>query len=197
MNRRWIFISHPHVLIDPATPVPRWPLSPKGRERMRAGMAQPWVGKISAIHSSTEAKAMGGAALPAENLNLPLGRHEDLGENDRSSTDFVAPQEFEPMADAFFANAEASVCRWERAVDAQRRIVGVVEQLSSLDNGDGVVASVSHGAVGTLLHCRLAGRAISRRWDQPANGGGNFYGFSLSPRGMESDWRPIDGELIP
>ena len=30
------FITHPDVLIDPAVPVPEWPLSPRGRARMQA-----------------------------------------------------------------------------------------------------------------------------------------------------------------
>jgi hypothetical protein len=37
-------------------------------------------------------------------------------------------------------------------------------------------------AVGTLLYCHLAAEPIARRWDQPPNGGGNYYRFTLSPR---------------
>ncbi len=31
-----LFVTHPEVVIDPAVPVPRWPLSAKGRARMEA-----------------------------------------------------------------------------------------------------------------------------------------------------------------
>jgi broad specificity phosphatase PhoE len=58
---------------------------------------------------------------------------------------------------------------------------------------DGTVAIVSHGAVGTLLYCHLAGEAIARRWDQPPNGGGNYYRFTLSPRAAHFWWRVFDG----
>ena len=47
-------------------------------------------------------------------------------------------------------------------------------------------------AVGTLLYCHFAGLPISRRWDQPANGGGNFYGFELNPPRVHGTWQPID-----
>jgi broad specificity phosphatase PhoE len=81
---------------------------------------------------------------------------------------------------------------WERAVDAQSRIVRAVEQIANEDRSGGHVAIVSHGAVGTLLYCHLAGEAINRRWDQPPNGGGNFYRFTISPRNGHSWWKPID-----
>ncbi|MBP0649459.1 hypothetical protein J8J40_20635, partial [Mycobacterium tuberculosis] len=35
---------------------------------------------------------------------------------------------------------------------------------------DGDVAFLGHGGVGTLLYCHLAGLAIDRRHDQPAQG---------------------------
>ncbi len=195
MTRRWVFVSHPNVVVDPAVPVPRWPLSARGRERMRAGLRQPWVREITALHCSTEQKALDTALILAEHLGLPVARHEDLGENDRSATGFLPPPEFERTADAFFAHPEASVRGWERALDAQRRIVAAVQRLARLDNGPGAVGIVSHGAVGTLLHCHLAGRPISRQWDQPPNGGGNWYAFTLAPPSVDGPWRPIDEDL--
>jgi len=54
------------------------------------------------------------------------------------------------------------------------------------------VANLTGGAVGTLLYCHLAGEPIDRRWDQPPNGGGNFYCFTLTPRAVHSWWRAID-----
>lgn len=97
------------------------------------------------------------------------------------------------MADQFFARPKEAVRGWERAVDAQARIVRVVTELAAADRSSGAIAIVSHGAVGTLLYCHLSGRPISRCWDQPANGGGNYYRFTLSPRGVDAHWRAIDG----
>jgi broad specificity phosphatase PhoE len=192
---RWVFISHPNVVIDPAIPVPRWPLSELGRARVRAGLRQPWVRELTALHCSTEQKAIDTAQILADHLGLPVAQHEDLGENDRSSTGFLPPPEFERVADEFFAKPQASVRGWEMAIDAQRRIVAAVDRIARSTPAEGAVAIVSHGAVGTLLHCELAGREISRQWDQPANGGGNWYAFMLQPRAVHSHWQPIDAEV--
>jgi broad specificity phosphatase PhoE len=161
---------------------------------MRAGLQQPWVRELTSIYCSTEQKAIDGAAILAEHLFLPFEKVAELGENDRSATGFLPPDEFERVADQFFGAPEVSVRGWERAVDAQSRIVHAVEGISESDRSNGAIAIVSHGAVGTLLYCHLAGERISRRRDQPPNGGGNFYRFTLSPRRAHSWWRPIDGE---
>jgi broad specificity phosphatase PhoE len=170
-------------------PVPRWPLSELGKQRMRAGLQQPWVREVTSVYCSAEQKAIDGAAILAEHLSLPFHEVEALGENDRSATGFLPPDESERVADEFFARPHESVRGWERAVDAQSRIVRAVEQIQD----DGTVAIVSHGAVGTLLYCHLAGEAIARRWDQPPNGGGNYYRFTLSPRAAHFWWRVFDG----
>ncbi len=172
-------------------PVPRWPLSELGKQRMRAGLAQPWVREVSAIYCSSEQKAIDGAGILAQYLSLGFSTIEDLGENDRSATGFLPPDEFERIADQFFAVPEKSVRGWERAVDAQSRIVRAVEKIAQ-ENAHGAIAIVSHGAVGTLLYCHLAGEPIARRWDQPPNGGGNYYRFTLSPRAAHSWWQPFD-----
>jgi broad specificity phosphatase PhoE len=173
-------------------PVPRWPLSELGKQRMRAGLRQPWVRDIAAIYCSTEQKAIDGAAILAEHLSLPFHEVEALGENDRSATGFLPPDEFERVADQFFGSPDKSIRGWERAVDAQARIVRAVEQIALEDKTGGTIAIVSHGAVGTLLYCHLAGKPLARRWDQPPNGGGNYYGFTVSPRAAHSWWRAID-----
>ena len=117
---------------------------------------------------------------------------EEPGENDRSSTEFLPPDEFERVADEFFKDPAQSVRDWETAAHAQRRIVDAVSNIVVRTAGARSIAIVSHGAVGTLLYCHLRGVPISREYDQPANGGGNFFSFPL-PRGMPNHpWRPID-----
>ncbi len=113
--RRWYFVTHPNVVVDATIPVPRWPLSPRGIERMRAGLHLPWVREVTALHCSTEQKAIDGAAIWADHLGMTYTCHEDL-----------------------------------------------------------------------------ARRAISRQWDQPAHGGGNWYAFTIDPPAALSPWQPID-----
>jgi broad specificity phosphatase PhoE len=159
---------------------------------MRAGLAQPWVRDVSAIYCSTEQKAIDGADILARHLSLCFFSVEDLGENDRSATGFLPPDEFERVADEFFGSPDKSVRGWERAVDAQARVARAVSRIENEDQTSGVIAIVSHGAVGTLLYCHLAGEPIARRWDQPPNGGGNFYRFTLSPPAAHGWWRAFD-----
>ncbi len=114
-------ITHPDVSIDPDVPVPRWPLSERGVERMRALLNQPWISDITAIYCSTEQKAIDGAAVLAKHLALPVRQVAELGENDRSATGFLPPDEFQATADQFFAHPHTSIRGWETAAAAQRR----------------------------------------------------------------------------
>ncbi|MCV2350644.1 histidine phosphatase family protein [Paucibacter sp. Y2R2-4] len=194
--RRVIFISHPNVVISREIPVPQWPLSSLGRSRMAASLVQPWIQGISAIYCSTEQKSIDSAEILARHLSLEIQQDRDLGENDRSSTGFLPPDEFEKVANQFFAAPDESARGWETALAAQQRIVEAVGRLANADGTSGSIAIVSHGAVGTLLYCHLSGQSISRRWDQPSNGGGNFFTFQLSPLQVFSWWKPIDEFML-
>lgn len=190
--RTFYLVTHPNVVISRDVPVPRWPLSELGKQRMRAGLRQPWVRELTSIYCSTEQKAIDGAEILAACLGIGFEQVAELGENDRSATGFLPPDEFERVAGQFFGSPNNSIRGWERAIDAQSRIVRAVEDIAARDKTSGAVAVVSHGAVGTLLYCHLAGEPIDRRRDQPPNGGGNFYGFTLSPRAVHSWWRAVD-----
>ena len=192
MTRFLYFVTHPNVVIDRDVPVPRWPLSELGAQRMRNSLGQPWIAEVTSIYCSTEQRAIDGAAILSKHLSLGFTEVHALGENDRSSTGFLAPAEFERVADEFFAKPTASVRGWERAVDAQDRIASAVECIAATDRTSGTIAIVSHGAVGTLLHCKLAGEEIDRRYDQPPNGGGNYFRLSLAPPKVYSWWLPAD-----
>jgi broad specificity phosphatase PhoE len=190
------FVTHPNVVISRDVPVPQWPLSELGRARMTRGLTQPWLRGVTSIYSSTERKAIDGAQIIADHLRLSFTPIPELGENDRSSTGFLPPDEFEAVANEFFARPMISVRGWERAVDAQSRVVSVVARLIAADETTGSIAIVAHGAVGALLFCQLSGTAIDRRHDQPANGGGNYFHFSLEPCVVQSGWLPIDQPVV-
>jgi broad specificity phosphatase PhoE len=196
VSRAFYFITHPNVVVSRDIPVPRWPLSDLGRARMRAGLSQAWISEITSIYCSTERKALDSAKILADHLATTYCQIADLGENDRSSTGFLDPAEFERVADEFFARPGDSVRGWERAVDAQTRVLRAITAIARTDTSEGSIAIVAHGAVGTLFYCRLAGVPISRQWDQPANGGGNFYRFTLQPPGVQSWWKPIDERAL-
>ena len=186
------FITHPEVMIDPAIAVPDWPLSPLGTRRMRLALERPWLVSVQAIFSSAERKARDAADLMGERLRRVPVIVEGLGENDRSATGYLPRVQFEAMADRFFAHPEASVRGWERAADAQRRIIDAVERALSVAPAEGGIAIVSHGCVGALLLCHLKGVPINRREDQPGDGGGNVYSFDAVSRRLISGWRRIE-----
>jgi len=187
------FITHPNVIIDPAIPVPRWPLSPRGVERMQALLAKPWIRNISAIYCSTEQKAIDGAEILAAHLSIGYEMLDELGEIDRSSTGYLPQDEFKATVDAFFASPDKSIRGWETACEAQQRIVRAIDSIVENDRSDRDIAIVSHGGVGALYLCHLKGCEISRREGQTGTDGGNYYCFDAQSRSLLHGWKPIDG----
>jgi broad specificity phosphatase PhoE len=186
------FITHPEVAIDPTIPVPDWPLSPVGIRRMQAAVQRPWVVAVRSVFCSAERKAVDAANILAEHRRLSAIVIDRLGENDRSATGYLSRDEFEAVADEFFAKPDESVRGWERAIDAQRRIISAVEHVVALSITGGDIAIVSHGGVGALFLCHLKGVPISRSEDQPGQGGGNFFSFDATSRRLLSGWRRIE-----
>ncbi len=117
---------------------------------------------------------------------------EELHENDRSATGYLPPEEFEAVADRFFAMPETSVRGWERAVDAQARTVACVRGIMAQDATDGDVVIAAHGGIGALLLAHLMGEPISRRLDQPGSGGGNFFAWEYATFALLHGWRSIE-----
>ncbi|RST84667.1 histidine phosphatase family protein [Aquibium carbonis] len=185
------YLTHPQVVIDPAVPTPQWPLSSEGRHRTEAILGKAWLKTLRRIVSSGERKAIDTASIIAAAAGLDVEIDARMGENDRSSTGFLEPAAFEAAADCFFAEPETSWNGWERAVDAQARIVEAVDGVLAAHPPDTPILFTGHGAVGSLLKTHLAGRAISRREDQPG-GGGNIFAFALSGRALLCDWTPME-----
>lgn len=186
-----LYITHPQVRIDPDVPVPRWGLSDVGRRRAERAALSGWAGTLGRIISSDETKAVETAEILARPSGISIEIAEDAHENDRSATGFLAPTEFEKAADWFFAHPDQSFRGWERAIDAQARIVRIISGI--LDRHDPLIpiAFVGHGGVGTLLKCHMTGRPIGRDGDQPG-GGGNLFCFALEDRAVTCDWTPIE-----
>ena len=160
---------------------------------MQRALALPFVASVRSIWCSEERKAVDGAEILGAHLSLPVTQLAALSENDRSATGYLPRAEFETIADAFFAQPQQSVRGWERAIDAQRRIVAAVDHVieaSIAEGGD--IAIISHGGVGALLLCHLLGQPVSRAYDQPATNGGNMFSFDTGTRCVHHAWQPID-----
>ena len=184
-----LFISHPEVVVDPDVEITRWRLSDRGVERMRTFVASDVVASVGEVWSSTETKAIEAAGLLAARLGLPVHVDPELGENDRSATGFVPPDQFERLADAFFAQPAVSVRGWETALAAQARILAALDRIQGRRVGAGDLAIVAHGGVGTLLLCALLGAPISRAKDQPFQG--HYWRFDRDKQQVLHEWRPI------
>ncbi|WP_332690837.1 histidine phosphatase family protein [Devosia sp.] len=192
---RALYVTHPQVEIDANVPLPLWGLNAEGTRRAQAFAGRGVVPAGSMIFSSRETKAMQLADILAEAAgSLVLSDHL-MGENDRSATGFLPPNLFEAMADRFFAKPLVSTDGWERAIDAQSRIVQTVRTaMASVPAGTPAIFC-GHGAVGTLLKCHVAGRAISRSEDQSRHanrGGGNCFTFDLEDMKLGCEWTAME-----
>jgi broad specificity phosphatase PhoE len=184
------YLSHPQVNIDPATPVPLWGLSAIGHARCQDAAAAGVLCGTQMIVTSAETKALETALHFERALRVKAAVREGTHENDRTSTGFLEGPEFEHAADQFFAYPERSYRGWERAVDAQVRIVSEVRSiLSSWSGGD--ILMIGHGGVGTLLYCHFAQLPIKRNSDQPA-GGGNFWAMEFPETLVLHGWLAME-----
>jgi len=185
------YLSHPQVTVDPATPVPLWGLSTLGRERCLRARTSPVLRQVRAIVTSAERKAVETGSLFAEALGVIPTLHPASAENDRSATGFVPEPAFSALADRFFANPDTNIEGWERATDAQARIVAAVADALAATDPAADVLIAGHGGVGTLLYCHHAGLPIARAHDQPA-GGGNVVVYDREGMRPRHGWRAME-----
>jgi len=192
---RALYVTHPQVAMDANVPVPLWGLSPEGRQRAEAFAERKVMPEGAMIFSSRETKAMQLADILAGRIGALVLSDHLMGENDRSATGFLPPHLFEETADRFFAEPEVSTSGWERAIDAQARIVATVTTaMASVPPGMPAVFC-GHGAVGTLLKCHVGRRPISRSEDQSRHahrGGGNCFVFDLAAGTLCCEWTAME-----
>jgi broad specificity phosphatase PhoE len=159
---------------------------------MQRLLCQDWLAHVEAIYCSTEQKAIDGATILSEATGIPLHLVAALGEHARSATGYLPSVEFNATVEACFARPHERVRGWERAIDAQARIVEAVTHLASTAPGTGPIAVVSHGGVGALLFCHLIGVPISRTAEQPGVSGGNYFLFAMPAGLLLHGWKPIE-----
>lgn len=188
--RRLIFITHADVQIDPHVPVQHWRLNARGRARHRAFAQNGALTQVTSVWSSAEQKAVDGAEITAAHLHVPYHTCAELHENDRSATGYLPEAEFQATADAFFAHPDQSIRGWERAIDAQTRVVAACKRIvAEAPKGD--IAIIAHGGVGCLLVCHVLQTPIARAHDQPGCKGGNYVTISLPEWSLTHYWQDI------
>ena len=185
------FVTHPEVVVDPQVPVPDWGLSAIGRQRMEAFCQRPELADVTDVFTSDERKAMDCAEALQRARGLPFATREDLRENDRSATGYIAPPRFWEIVDQFFGQPDTSILGWETARAAQARIKNGVAACIAARRGKGDLVIFAHGGVGTLLLSDLRGEPISRRHGQPIAGGGCYFAFDRDSHALQHGWRDI------
>jgi broad specificity phosphatase PhoE len=183
-----IYITHPEVVIDPHIQVPQWTLSAVGAERMRLFSRDPALGGARSVWCSTQTKAQVSARILSEALNLPVLELQELGENDRSSTGYVAPPRFWELVNAFFSSPEESAEGWETARHAQDRTMKAIDHVIA-NSPDGDILIVGHGGVGRLALASLKDEPIDLSSEQP--GQGSWFWFDRETRVLRSSWQPL------
>ncbi len=199
MTGHLLFVTHSEVVIDPDQPIPDWPLSDVGRERMVQFAETLAAGDtpVVSVWSSDERKARDGAEIIAARLGLDPRIERGLHENDRSATGYIAPPEFWDVVAQFFAQPDESVRGWETARAAQARIVQSVERVLSAETASGLVVVISHGGVGQLLTAHLQDVEIGQE-DRPGNsGGGCWIAIDRQDRRLEGAWQDIEAYQPP
>lgn len=186
-----LYISHPQVVMDPDVLVPNWSLSARGRERAQGFAGATLVKGLKRLVSSHEVKARETAGILGAALGIAVEEHSGFEEIDRSVPGYVPADRFETLANLCFARPEESAEGWERAVDAQARVVAAFRAVLATHDASQPIGFVGHGGVGTLLKSALAQRAISRAGDQPL-GGGNAYMMRLPDGLLLGDWMPFE-----
>ena len=188
-----LFITHPEVVIDPAVPVPDWPLSDVGRARMDAFAVDVSDRLIAAVYCSDERKSRDGGEILAHRFGLEAQVRAGLAEHDRASTGYIAPPEFWQVVSEFFDRPDESIRGWTPARQAQAKILGAVEALKAEVKTPGTILIVSHGGVGRLLRAHVEGVEIGKE-DRPSHPCGGCY-FPLDRHNLAplARWRPIEG----
>lgn len=179
------FITHPEVVIDPETEIDQWNLSEKGITRTKNLATYDFWPSVQHIFTSTENKAIETGDILSSTLDIPVRTFPNLHENDRSATGYLPLKEFNEAVYQFFSCPKESFQGWERAIDAQRRIVDAVDLLSEQYPDLDTIAIIGHGGTGTLLRCELAGLPIDRKHCQKEVGA--LMQFDLEHRSVVSD----------
>lgn len=189
---RAIYLTHPQVVIDSAVPVPDWGLTAEGAARVAAAVARMPEGGLHVV-SSAERKALETAWPLGAAAGTPVEVRPLMHENDRSATGYLKADMFEEARVAFFTRPTESFRGWERAVEAQARIVGEVRAVLEACERD--VIFTGHGGVGALLMAAVAGGEIGLDWDR--GGGGHWFSFDSAMSRIVTDWSPIETLFLP
>ncbi|MEJ2747587.1 MAG: histidine phosphatase family protein [Anaerolineae bacterium] len=151
MNRKFLFIRHAAVAVNPAVPAREWSLSSDGRSRAGLLASQLIPHNPTRIITSDEPKAQETGQIIARELEIPWQTARNLQEHDRQRAPFFTSQEaFETAVARFFHNPGELVLGNETANQTFTRFDTAVHHLLTAYPDD-TLAIVTHGTVLTLF----------------------------------------------
>ncbi len=120
-----IYITHPAVEIKPAIPVEQWPISDVGRKQVSHLVKLLRWDQVDAIYSSQENKALVTAEAIFSKwhhlIHLPAkSGFPELGEINRTSTGFLAKDDYLEAMKFFYEKPNQSYKGWETADHVRR-----------------------------------------------------------------------------
>lgn len=154
MPNEIVFLRHAETLVSPDSPASEWHLAPSGQSESYELAASGVLGKIDAIVSSDELKAIETAEPFARILGLEIERNHNFRELNRNAGPFLGREEYISCVRDLLSNPSAQPNGWECAADALTRTKSGVQQIMS-QHGLKRVLVVSHGLVLTLYFADL------------------------------------------
>jgi broad specificity phosphatase PhoE len=124
-----------------------WPLSDHGEKQVQSLAQQPFWSEVKAIIASDEPKAVSTVDRIAFERKIPLFVHPGLRELKRTP-EWI--EDYEARVLEVCQHPALSIGGWERAADAQARILATVDELIAKYDPE-PFAIVSHGMVLSLL----------------------------------------------
>jgi broad specificity phosphatase PhoE len=131
-----------------------WPLSAEGEAQVKRLAAQPFWDDVKAIITSDEQKAVATIHQIAADRGLPVLMHPGLRELHRAP---LWLDDYQARVLEVFQHSALAIGGWERAADAQARILTTMDELI-LKYDPQPFAVVSHGMLLSLLLASINNR---------------------------------------
>ena len=140
-------IRHAETQQDTGAEASQWVLSERGEEQVELLSQQSFWAEVKAVISSPERKAIATVQDIAFEKKIPFSTHDCLRELQRTP-EYIA--DYDARVLEVFEQPARSIGGWERAADAQARIMRCVEELIAA-HAEAPIAICSHGMALALL----------------------------------------------
>lgn len=150
-------IRHAPVALELDRPSAQWTLTAEGMALAQQLASTPVIDGLEAVYSSPEPKARETALPLALQFGVSLEERDELRELDRGPSNLPDRAAYAAAVAQALGDPERSVNGWERAADAENRIVACAREVDRQHAG--AIAIVSHGLVLSLLLAHLRGQS--------------------------------------